>query len=137
MSTGYAQQMEEALAQYQRRRKELAAFQRDAADIAVTVTAPRKVVSVTIGNGGTVKEIKFPTTAYKNLSGPELAKVLVKTIEDARSQALDKVADLLAPMLPPGLDARQVVRGSADLDTVMPEDPVDLTGAALSPPTSD
>lgn len=137
MSTGYAQQMEEALAQYQRRRKELAAFQRDAAEIAVTVTAPRKVVSVTIGNGGTVKEIKFPTTAYKNLSGPELAKVLVKTIEDARSQALDKVAELLAPMLPPGLDARQVVRGSADLDTVMPEDPVDLTGAALSPPTAD
>lgn len=134
MSTGYAQQMEEALAQYQRRREELVAFQRDAADIAVTVTAPRKVVSVTIGNGGTIKEIKFPTTAFKNLSGPELAKVLVTTIEDARSQALDKVADLLAPMLPPGLDPRQVVRGSADLDTVMPADPVDLTGAAVSEP---
>lgn len=132
MSTGYEQQMEEALAQYQRRREELVAFQRDAAGIAVTVTAPRKVVSVTIGNGGIVKEIKFPTTAYKNLSGPELAKVLVTTIEDARSQALDKVADLLAPMLPPGLDPRQVVRGSADLDRVMPEDPVDLTGAAVS-----
>lgn len=134
MSTDYAQQMDEALAQYRRRREELVAFQRDAAEIAVTVTAPRKVVSVTIGNGGTVKEIKFPTTAYKNLSGPELAKVLVTTIEDARSQALDKVADLLAPMLPPGLDSRQVVRGSADLDTVMPEDPADLTGAAASQP---
>lgn len=134
MSTGYAEQMEEALAQYQRRREELVAFQRDAAEIAVTVTAPRKVVSVTIGNGGTVKEIKFPTAAYKNLSGPELAKVLVTTIEDARSQALDKMADLLAPMLPPGLDPRQVVRGSADLHKVMPEDPVDLTGAAVSQP---
>lgn len=128
MSNGFAQQMEEALAQYQRRRVELAEFQRNAAEVSVTVTAPRKVVSVTIGNSGVVKDIKFPTAAYKNLSGPELAKVLVQTIEDARSQALDKVADLLAPMLPPGLDPRQVVRGTADLETVMPEDPVDLTG---------
>lgn len=134
MSTGYEQQLEEALAQYQRRRTELAEFQRDAAGVSATVTAPRKVVSVTIGNAGVVKEIKFPTAAFKNLSGPELAKVLVTTIEDARAQALDKVADLLAPMLPPGLDPRQVVRGSADLEKVMPADPVDLTGAAVSNP---
>lgn len=134
MSTGYAQQMEEALAQYQRRREELVAFQRDAAAVTATVTAPRKVVSVTIGNGGIVRDIKFPTAAYKNLSGPELAKVLVTTIEDARSRALDKLADLLAPMLPPGLDPRQVVRGTAELDTVMPADPIDLTGAAASAP---
>lgn len=128
MSSGFTQQLEEALTQYQRRRAELAEFQRNAAEVSATVTAPRKVVSVTIGNAGVVKEIKFPTAAYKNLSGPELAKVLVQTIEDARSQALDKVADLLAPMLPPGLDSRQVVRGTADLEKVMPEDPVDLTG---------
>ena len=132
MSTGFNQQLEDALAQYQRRRTELAEFQRNAAEVSVTVTAPRKVVSVTLGNGGIVKEIKFPTTAYKNLSGPELAKILVQTIEDARSQALDQVADLLAPMLPPGLDPRQIVRGTADLDAKMPEDPVDLTGALAS-----
>lgn len=134
MSTGFEQQLEEALAQYQRRRTELADFQRDAAAVTATVTAPRKVVSVTIGNAGVVKEIKFPTTAYKSLSGPELAKILVRTIEDARSQALDQVADLLAPMLPPGLDPRQIVRGTADLDVVMPADPVDLTGEPTSQP---
>jgi DNA-binding protein YbaB len=128
VSNGFTQQLDEALAQYQRRRTELAEFQRNAAEVSATVTAPRKVVSVTIGNAGVVKEIKFPTSAFKNLSGPELAKVLERTIEDARALALDKVADLLAPMLPAGLDPRQVVRGTADLATVMPEDPVDLTG---------
>lgn len=134
MSTGYEQQLEEALAQYQRRRTELAEFQQKTADLSVTVTAPRKVVSVTIGNAGVVKDIKFPTAAFKNLSGPELAKVLVTTLEDARAQALDMVADLLAPMLPSGLDPRQVVRGNADLAKVMPADPVDLTGVAMSTP---
>lgn len=128
MSNGFTQQLDEALAAYQRRRAELAEFQRNAAEVSATVTAPRKVVSVTIGNAGVVKEIKFPTAAFKNLSGPELAKILERTIEDARSLALDKVADLLAPMLPPTLDPRQVVRGTADLATVMPADPVDLTG---------
>lgn len=129
MFTGYEQQMEEALAQYQRRRVELAEFQSNVAEVSVTVTAPRKVVTVTIGSGGVIKDVKFPTTAYKNLSGPELAKVLLKTIEDARAQALDQIADLLAPMLPPGLDPREVVRGTADLNTVMPEDPVHLASA--------
>jgi hypothetical protein len=81
------------------------------------------VVSVTVGRAGEVTDLKFPTNAYKNMTATELASVILKTIEDARDQALAQSAELLAPMLPAGLDAQAVVRGTADLTTVFGEEP--------------
>ena len=115
--------LDESLAQYRRRREELGAVQRGMAELAVTKVAPRKVVSVTVGGAGEVKEISFPTTAYKNLSQAELGSILTKTVAEAREAAIDRAAELIAPMMPPGLDPRQVMRGRADLDQVMPENP--------------
>lgn len=123
MAEQYEQQLEESLALYHRRRAELTDFQRGMAEISVTVVSPRKVVSVTMGNAGELKEIKFPTTAYRNLTQSELGAVLTTTIEDARSQALDRAAELLSAMLPPELDAKQLVRGKVDLAAMMPDDP--------------
>ena len=123
MSEQYEQQLEESLALYHQRRQELTEFQDGMAAISVTVVSPRKVVSVTMGNAGELKEIKFPTNAYRNLTPSELGAVLTTAIEDARSQALDRAAELLSVMLPPGLDAKQLVRGKADLAAMMPDDP--------------
>jgi DNA-binding protein YbaB len=125
MAEQYEQQLEESLALYHRRRAELTEFQNGMAAISVTVVAPRKVVSVTMGNAGELKEIKFPTTAYRNLTPSELGSVLTTTIEDARSQALDRAAELLSAMLPPELDAKQLVRGKVDLAAMMPDDPIE------------
>lgn len=126
MTSGYEQELNESLARYQRRRQELAEFQRGMAAITVTVTAPRRVVSVTMGNAGEVRELTFPTAAYRSMTPVELATVITKTIEDARSQALDRAAELLSGMLPPGLDARQLVRGKTDLSQMLPDDPTAL-----------
>jgi len=123
MGSQYEQQLEESLALYHQRRQELTEFQDGMAAISVTVVSPRKVVSVTMGNAGELREIKFPTTAYRNLTPSELGAVLTATIEDARSQALDRAAELLSVMLPPGLDAKQLVRGKTDLAAMMPDDP--------------
>jgi len=124
MGSGYEQELEESLARYRQRRQELADFQRGMAAIAVTVTAPRRVVTVTMGNAGEIREIKFPTAAYRSMTPAELATVVTRTIEDARSEALDRAAELLAAMLPPGVDARQLVRGKGDLTQMLPEDPL-------------
>lgn len=129
MTLQYDQQLEESLARYRRRREELGEFQRGMAAIAVTVTAPRKVVSVTIGNAGELRELRFPTAAYRNMTPGELASVITRAFEDARSEALDRAADLLSAMLPQGLDARQLIRGKADLTAMLPEDPDALMAA--------
>lgn len=125
VTSQYEQELEQSLALYQRRREELAEFQRGMAAISVTVTAPRKIVSVTMGNAGEIREVRFPTPAYKNLTPIELGAVLTRTIEDARSEALDKAAELLSGMLPPGIDAKLLVRGKADLARMMPADPLE------------
>lgn len=123
VASQYEQELEQSLTLYQRRREELAEFHRGMAAISVTVTSPRKIVTVTMGNAGEVKEVRFPTPAYKNLTPLELGAVLTQTIEEARSEALDKAAELLSAMLPPGVDARLLVRGKADLAQMMPADP--------------
>ncbi|MGH3434610.1 MAG: YbaB/EbfC family nucleoid-associated protein [Thermocrispum sp.] len=121
--TNQDRQLDEAMARYQRRREELGEFQRRMAQVSAKVAAPRQVVSVTVGSHGELRELTFPSPAYKNMTPSELASVIMNTIDQARAQALDQAADLLAPMLPAGVNPRELVRGKADLDAMMPEDP--------------
>jgi YbaB/EbfC DNA-binding family len=121
------QRSDDPVASYQQRRTELIDFQHQMQAVTATVVAPRQVVSVTVGNGGQVTELKFPTAAYKNLSAAELASTIVKTIRQAAAEALDKAADLLSPMLPFGMDARQLLSGQLDVSSALPESVDDIT----------
>lgn len=51
-----------------------------------TITTPRQTVSVTIGYGGFVKDVKCPTRAYRRMAPDELASAVPKAITDAQSQ---------------------------------------------------
>ena len=121
MSSPQAKAFEEAVATYERRRDQLLATRRQLEAVTATVTAPRQVVTATVGRGGEVTELKFPTSAYKQLAPAELAAVLLKTINEARGEMLAKSAELLAPMLPAGLDAHDVVTGRADFGPLLQE----------------
>lgn len=123
MSSPYAQALDEALANFRHRREQLADTQQKLATVSATATAPRQVVTATVARGGEVTELKFPTSAYKKMAPAELAAVVLKTINEARAEVLDRTAELLAPMLPPGLDARDVVNGRARMDAVFGSDP--------------
>lgn len=114
---------EEALAAFQRRRDELVENQRRLKEITSTATAPRQVVSVTVGRSGELKDLRFPTNAYKNMTPAELATAILGTAEEARSAALKQSAEVLAPMLPKGVSADDLVRGTLDLSSLIPEEP--------------
>jgi DNA-binding protein YbaB len=132
-TSSYEAQLEESLALYNRRREELGDLQRKMSEVSATVTAPRRVVTVTMGHDGEIRDLKFPTAAFKNMTSTELATVVRTTINDARTAVFDQMAELLAPMMPPGLAAGDVVRGKADLTTIMPADPENL-GAVFGMP---
>ncbi|MEC3980606.1 YbaB/EbfC family nucleoid-associated protein [Amycolatopsis sp. H20-H5] len=124
MSSPYDQEIAELTAEYQRRREGLGDMQRGLRAIAATATAPRQVVQVTVGHGGEVTELKFPTNAYRRMAPVELATTILATIAEAREKALGEASALLAPMLPPGFDARAMFSGETELDTLLPEEPV-------------
>ncbi|MFD9958322.1 YbaB/EbfC family nucleoid-associated protein [Amycolatopsis sp. NPDC058986] len=97
---------EEALAQYHRSLDEAAKREEERRAVTATGTAPRRVVTVTVGAGGRVADLKFPTNQYKSLPPAELASVILKTIEEAAAKL---------PADSPGFSVRELAAGSVDV----------------------
>lgn len=103
--------LEKALGDLERRRERLAEMQKGMSEVSATATAARQAVTVTVGSHGEVTDLKFPNSSYKRMTPVELASTIMKTISDARDKALKQSAELLGPMLPPGLSAEEMLRG--------------------------
>jgi acyl-CoA reductase-like NAD-dependent aldehyde dehydrogenase len=101
MSASYQAVLDQTMAAFRRRR---AALRADLDGVSGTATAPRQVVSVTVGPAGAITALRFPTNAYKSMAPAELAAVIMKTAEEARTLARDGLAELLGP-LPDGISA--------------------------------
>lgn len=123
MPTNHDEEMEQLLAAYREQAAGLADTQARLAGISCSATAPRQTVTATVGGQGEVLDLKFPSDAYKRMAPRELSAAILATIREAREKSLDEAAAILAPMLPDGLDARQIVAGKADLTAMMPEEP--------------
>ncbi|MFD4879891.1 YbaB/EbfC family nucleoid-associated protein [Streptomyces sp. NPDC058420] len=119
----YDLQIEDLLEQYRRQRKEAAATRRRINETTSTVTAPRQTVKITVGAQGEVTAIEFPTGAYRRMAPKELADVLLTTLRQARAEALEGVAGVLAEQLPPGVTVPDLLQGRVDPGAVLPEDP--------------
>ncbi|MCE7006378.1 YbaB/EbfC family nucleoid-associated protein [Kibdelosporangium philippinense] len=116
------EQLQQAFDEFERRRGVAVDIHRQLAEIEVTVTAPRNVVSVTVGQHGQVRSVQFPTTAYRRLTPSELAATVMDTIAKAQAESRDKMAELMAPMTPPGFDLKAMMDGTANLDALLPKD---------------
>lgn len=125
MVPDYEEQYEQALEEYRRQRESLVEVQARLRTISCAATAPRRSVTVTVGPHGELTDLRFPTNGYKKMPPAELASVILATFAEARSKALDEVANLMAPLLPPGVPARDLVAGDVDLVEPMPENPPD------------
>jgi DNA-binding protein YbaB len=123
VSMNHDEEMEQLLAAYREQVAGLADTQARLADISCSATAPRQTVTVTVGNQGEVLDIKFPSDAYKRMAPKELSAAILATVREAREKSLDEAAAILAPMLPDGMDARQIVAGKADLAAMVPNEP--------------
>jgi DNA-binding protein YbaB len=118
--------LEDLFAQYQQQRSSLTDLHRRMQEVTATATSPRREVSVTVGRSGQVTDIKFLSSAYKRLPQAALAAMLMKAITDATEQAQAQVAEMMAPMLPPSVDARALVAGRLGISAFAPEDGPDL-----------
>jgi hypothetical protein len=113
----------DAMAALRQRRAALTRLRADLSTVSGTATAPRRVVSVTVGPRGELTELRFPTGVYRSMAPAELASVIMKTVAEAHEQATNRWAELLTPMLPNGLSATAVLAGTADLSDMVPDEP--------------
>jgi hypothetical protein len=120
MTAPYEAMLDEAMATVRQRHAALTRLRADLTEVSSTATAPRRVVSLTLGARGEITALRFPTNAYKSMAPAELADVIMKTAGEARALAMARAAELLAPLLPSGLSAEAVLNGTAELCDLRP-----------------
>ena len=114
--------LEELHKAYQQQRSLLTELRTQITDIAVTAVSTRKEVSVTVNNTGVITDITFLGSGYKRHNAKELSALVMQTIGEAKAKAQELSAQLLAPFLPPGMDARRLMSGNVDVDAIAPPD---------------
>lgn len=107
---------------YQRQRLSLTEIHQKIQAISVTATSARRELEVTVNHGGAVTDISFVGTGYRKLAPKDLSALILRTIADAKEQAAAESAQLLAPMMPAGLNARDLVAGRLGLEQLAPSD---------------
>jgi hypothetical protein len=122
--------IEGLFAEYERQRGSITDLQARMKEVRASATSPRREVTVTVGRGGELTDIAFPTGAYKRLTPTELTSIILRTFGEAREQAMDQAAELLAPLLPAGMNAAQMVRGETGVDTYLPPGGPRMTSGA-------
>ncbi|WP_436535571.1 YbaB/EbfC family nucleoid-associated protein [Actinoplanes sp. HUAS TT8] len=114
--------LETMFEEYQRQRLSLTELHQRVQAIRATASSPRREIDVTVNHGGSVTDITFQGTAYRKLAPKDLSALILKTIDDAKAKAVTEAAELLAPMMPPGMNARELLAGSLGLDRMVPAD---------------
>ncbi len=132
MNPDYERLMNDALAEYSRRREQSLRTQQDLDALAETVLAPRQVVEVTVDGQGRLTSIRFPTHAYKSMPAPELAKVIMKTLTDATDRVRVRTEAVLSGTMPAHVDVRGLVRGQFDPRDLLSPD-LAAGGGSLDP----
>lgn len=122
--------IESLFAEYERQRSGITDLQARMKEVRASASSPRREVTVTVGRGGELTDITFPTGAYKRMTPTELTSAIMKAFGEAREQAMDQAAELLAPMLPAGMNAAMMVRGEAGVDMYLPPGGPRMTSGA-------
>ncbi|RKT86453.1 YbaB/EbfC DNA-binding family protein [Saccharopolyspora antimicrobica] len=107
---------------YEHQVTELAERQRRLSEVSATAVSPRRELSVTVGPQGVITELKFLTSAYRRLAKNELSELVTRTIADARAKLTEELAEVMAPMMPPGMDVKAVLNGTVSAEQMAPDE---------------
>jgi DNA-binding protein YbaB len=112
--------LEELFEGYQRHRSRMTDLATQMQEISGTATSPRRELTVTVQHNGGLTDIKFTGSAYRRMTPTELSDLILSTVAEAKEKATDAAAEVLAPMLPPSMNARDVVSGKFGLEALAP-----------------
>lgn len=115
MTSHYQKLLDEAMNSFQHKRDRLAETRAHVSSVTNTVTSARREVSATVGGNGELTALSFPTSSYKRMMPTELATVITETIAEARQKSIDASMDAMAPVMPAGMSARDLMSGKMDI----------------------
>ena len=113
-------QLEQMLDDYQRQRSALSDIYSKMQTLTGTAESPRRELEVTAKHTGAVVNITFAGTAFRRLGPKEISELVMRTIDAAVDKAVAEAADLIAPTLPSGVNARDLLAGRVDMEALAP-----------------
>jgi len=114
--------LETMFAEYQQQRSRMTELHRQMRDLSATAVSPRNEVSVTVSQVEGVIDIKFSGGAHRRLAPQELSELVMTTLNEAKEKVRDQAAEVIAPVLPDGMNARDLVAGRLGAEELLPAD---------------
>lgn len=102
-------------------RTRIAAAKEELAARRVSEMSKDHLVTATIGAGGALVDLKFNTTAYRSMAPAELASVVRETVERARSRMQREVMETVQPLMPGGVQVRDIAEGRLSMEEFLRE----------------
>ncbi|TDD42213.1 YbaB/EbfC family nucleoid-associated protein [Saccharopolyspora elongata] len=111
--------MSSALQALEEQQAKLAEFQHKLAETTTRVESPDRVVAIVLDGQAELREIKFLNTDYRTMAPAELGEVLLRTIQQGRAKAAEKVQELLPAEAFGDVDLHGLACGEADLGEML------------------
>jgi DNA-binding protein YbaB len=94
-------------------------FQRELKDLHVEATSPDGSVVVSVGGQGQLVGMTFHGDRHRDLNGPDLAELILKTATSARESALSKIRAAVPSSGIPGVDLGRMFEPGVDVTDLM------------------
>jgi DNA-binding protein YbaB len=116
---GVGNRVEQALAELAEQRDRIAEVQEKVGKTTTVRHSKDRILSVTVDGRGDLRKVAFDGTRYRRLAPAELAKLIIDTVNDARSEAMRKVGGMMDADVLPGVSFEDIATGKADVDSVV------------------
>ena len=97
--TGLQAQLEQALSEIADKQAQMHQLQQDLRSRTVTARSKDRMLSATVKSAGELSKLEFHDERYRTMAKAELADAIVKVVEQARSQLLSEINEIVRPEL--------------------------------------
>jgi DNA-binding protein YbaB len=118
LSDALSEHIAGAMEEIRKQQRKLVELRDELRDVSVSSRSKDRMLTVTMGPGGEVKEIKFHTD-YRSMAPAQFSAVLAETINSARRELTDKVHGSFGPARVFGTRLRDSLTGGEGLDSVI------------------
>jgi DNA-binding protein YbaB len=112
-----SENLEELRASYQNKRAQIRELQERASQVTSTARSRDGLVSLEVGAQGQLLGLSLNLSVYDRLSPKQLAATLTELAKTAAADATEQVREIMAPVLPEGMNAEE------DFNRLMPQAP--------------
>jgi DNA-binding protein YbaB len=125
----------EAMAKLEAHQRKMLAAREELTGATASVRSPDRTLTAVVDMRGELRELKLHTEDYRSMAPAQLESLIVKTVQAARAQAAERVAEKFAPFLGSAAAIRESISGDKETDdlyaplrALRPIDPVGMTG---------